>query len=54
MSEIHDECGVAAIYHLSGRGRSPMCPEDGPRHISRLLPRMLLLDLEQKENTLFR
>ena len=42
MSEIHHECGVAAIYHLSGRGRSPMCPEDGPRHISRLLPRMLL------------
>lgn len=42
MSEIHHECGVAAIYHLSGRGRSPMCPEDGPRHVSRLLPRMLL------------
>jgi amidophosphoribosyltransferase len=42
MSEIHHECGVAAIYHLSGRGRSPMCPEDGPRQISRLLPRMLL------------
>ena len=42
MSEIHHECGVAAIYHLSGRGRSPMCTEDGPRQISRLLPRMLL------------
>ncbi|MFK8112266.1 MAG: amidophosphoribosyltransferase [Rubripirellula sp.] len=42
MSELHHECGVAAIYHLSGRGRSPLCPEDGPRHISRLLPRMLL------------
>ena len=42
MSELHHECGVAAIYHLSGRGRSPMCTEDGPRHISRLLPRMLL------------
>lgn len=42
MSEIHHECGVAAIYHLSGRGRSPMCPDDGPRQISRLLPRMLL------------
>lgn len=42
MSEIHHECGVAAIYHLSGRGRSPICTSDGPRHISRLLPRMLL------------
>ena len=42
MSELHHECGVAAIYHLSGRGRSPMCTEHGPRQISRLLPRMLL------------
>jgi amidophosphoribosyltransferase len=42
MSELHHECGVAAIYHSSGRGRSPLCPEDGPRQISRLLPRMLL------------
>ncbi len=42
MAELHHECGVAAIYHLSGRGRSPMCTEDGPRQISRLLPRMLL------------
>lgn len=42
MSEIHHECGVTAIYHLSGHGRSPMCTEDGPRQISRLMPRMLL------------
>ena len=42
MSELHHECGVAAIYHLSGRGRSPICTGDGPRQISRLLPRMLL------------
>ncbi len=42
MSELHHECGVAAIYHLSGRGRSPICTSDGPRQISRLLPRMLL------------
>jgi amidophosphoribosyltransferase len=42
MSELHHECGVAAIYHLSGRGRSSKCTEDGPRHITRLLPRMLL------------
>ncbi|MGV3483169.1 MAG: amidophosphoribosyltransferase [Planctomycetaceae bacterium] len=42
MSEIHHECGVAAIYHLSGRGRSPVCTSHGPRQVSRLLPRMLL------------
>lgn len=42
MSELHHECGVAAVYHLSGRGRSPVCTADGPREISRLLPRMLL------------
>ena len=42
MSELHHECGVAAIYHLSGRGRSSICTAEGPREISRLLPRMLL------------
>jgi len=42
MSELNHECGVAAIYHLSGRGRSPICTDHGPRQISRLLPRMLL------------
>ena len=42
MSELHDECGVAAIYHLPGRGVSPLCPEQGPDEVSRLMPRMLL------------
>src|SRR5574340_1795704 len=42
MSEIRDECGVAAIYHLSGRGISPLCPRQGPSEVSRLMPRMLL------------
>ncbi len=42
MSELNHECGVAAIYHLSGRGRSHVCTDHGPRQISRLLPRMLL------------
>lgn len=41
MSELHHECGVAAIYHLPGRGESRLCPEEGPDQISRLLPRML-------------
>lgn len=41
MSELHHECGVAAIYHLPGREESRLCPEEGPNEISRLLPRML-------------
>ncbi|MCA9126683.1 MAG: amidophosphoribosyltransferase [Planctomycetales bacterium] len=41
MSEIHHECGVAAIYHLAGQQPSPLCPEQGPDEVSRLLPRML-------------
>ena len=42
MSDLHEECGVAAIYHLPGRGVSPLCSEQGPEDISRLVPRMLL------------
>ena len=42
MSELFHECGVAAIYHLPGREVSPLCPEQGPDHASRLMPRMLL------------
>lgn len=42
MSELRHECGVAAIYHVPGRGVSPLCPEQGPEEISRLIPRMLL------------
>ena len=40
MSELHHECGVAAIYHLPGREISPLC--DDPEEVSRLMPRMLL------------
>jgi amidophosphoribosyltransferase len=42
MSELHEECGVAAIVHLPGMGFSPLCPEQGPEQTSRLMPRMLL------------
>ena len=42
MSELHEECGVAAIYHLPGGGVSPLCGDSGPEEISRLMPRMLL------------
>jgi amidophosphoribosyltransferase len=42
MSELHHECGVTAIYHLSGEAVSPLCPAQGPDEVSRLMPRMLL------------
>jgi amidophosphoribosyltransferase len=42
MSELHHECGVAAIYHLPGHAASPLCPPQGPDEVSRLMPRMLL------------
>jgi len=42
MSELHHECGLAAIYHLPNRDASPLCPTQGPDEISRLVPRMLL------------
>jgi len=42
MSDLQEECGVAAIYHLSDQGVSPLCPEQGPDEASRLMPRMLL------------
>jgi amidophosphoribosyltransferase len=41
MSDLHHECGIAAIYHLPG-DEHPLCPEGGPDEVSRLLPRMLL------------
>ncbi len=42
MGELRDQCGVAAIYHLPNGGGSPLCPEQGPGEVSRLMPRMLL------------
>jgi len=41
MSELHHECGVAAIYHLATGEESSICPEGGREAISYLLPRML-------------
>src|SRR5690606_21828773 len=32
---------IAAIYHLPGATPSPLCTDQGPHEISRLLPRML-------------
>ncbi|WP_231943683.1 amidophosphoribosyltransferase [Aeoliella mucimassa] len=42
MSELHHECGIAAIYHLPSDEPSPLCPMQGPDAVSRLMPRMLL------------
>ncbi|MDO5582143.1 MAG: amidophosphoribosyltransferase [Planctomycetia bacterium] len=47
MSELHDECGVVAIYHLSTGEESPLCPPQGREEVSRLVPRMLL-DLQNR------
>lgn len=42
MSELHHECGLAAVYHLPDEPVSPLCPGQGPEEVSRLMPRMLL------------
>ncbi|MDR3233481.1 MAG: amidophosphoribosyltransferase [Planctomycetaceae bacterium] len=47
MSELHEECGVAAIYHLSKGGQSPLCLPQGREAASVLMPRMLL-DLQNR------
>ena len=41
MSELHHECGVAAIYHLPNQPVSDLCPGGGDQ-ASSLIPRMLL------------
>jgi len=42
MSDLHHECGLAAIYHLPDAESSPLCPAQGQEEVSRLVPRMLL------------
>lgn len=42
MSDLHEECGIVAVYHMPGNGVSSLCPEQGPDEVSRLVPRMLL------------
>ncbi len=42
MSDLHHECGLAAIYHLPGPETSPLSPSQGQEEVSRLIPRMLL------------
>ncbi len=47
MSELHHECGVAAVYHLPNRGRCDLTPKEGAEQTSRLIPR-LLLDIQNR------
>ena len=47
MSELHEECGVAAIYHLPNGETSSLCPAQGREAVSMLIPRMLL-DLQNR------
>ena len=42
MSDLHHECGLAAIYHLPAAETSPLAPAQGQEEVSRLVPRMLL------------
>ena len=42
MSQLHHECGLAAVYHLPGAAVSPLCPAQGPEEVSRLIPKILL------------
>ena len=41
MSEIHHECGIAAIYRLPGTRKSEVCGQIGANGVSPLLVRML-------------
>jgi len=47
MSELHEECGIAAIYHFPHGDTSPLCPAQGRETASVLMPRMLL-DLQNR------
>ena len=42
MSELHHECGVAAVYHFGQDRTSPLAQAVGRGRVSRLIPRMLL------------
>jgi amidophosphoribosyltransferase len=43
MGELRHECGVAAVYHASGRAVSELAPNPGDiDSVTRLIPRMLL------------
>lgn len=41
MSQLHEECGIAAVYLLPGGEMSSLCPVGEPNQVARLLPKML-------------
>jgi amidophosphoribosyltransferase len=47
MAILQHECGIAALYHLLGQGKSRLTPLAGIDQVSRLMPRMLL-DLQNR------
>jgi amidophosphoribosyltransferase len=42
MADLYHECGVAAVYHLDGYGKSPLIGPLRPGESSQLVPGMLL------------
>jgi len=42
MSDLHHECGIAAVYHLDHGDESRLAPVQGRDESSRLIPRLLL------------
>ncbi len=42
MGQLHEECGVVAVYHFTQGPISECCPPGGPDQAARLIPRMLL------------
>ncbi len=42
MSQLHHECGLAAVYYLHGEAASLLCPPHRPDEVSRLVPKILL------------
>ncbi len=42
MADLFHECGIAAVYHLAGRGVSRFLPKENPADSARVMPRMLL------------
>lgn len=47
LDDLRHECGIAALYHLPGRGQSKLVPDLDPDNVARLIPRMLL-DLQNR------
>lgn len=47
MAELHEECGVAAVYYLGDGEPCKLAPKAGPAEASRLIPR-ILLDIQNR------